>query len=550
MRDAIRWFKCKLKPPKNKSKTSTSKKNTRVQQGQTQPNLDPKASKHTATFIDDENYVSVDAGQFSDNFLSEGEEVETPDQQDRAAKEGELAASQSTLNRSQHSEVSPGNQTSGNSSELSSESSEARESSPEIKKAQCGDNVNRERRKRNETNGDHPMPGPSGSKRMEESIQLMQNYMVEKGLINDDMDQDDIMQMIKADRGERNVNDNDAVHVCPSERNPGRKIIPDIEDKQVGVNCVSPSETTVYKNAIDVADVRNMSGSSDEFNNVSDDSVEKGRSRCNSLSKVNDLSIHAGSDDRLHGRERSRSHRDSSRERSRSHGPRYDERERQHYDRISYREEDHGNRGAEEHADRVVREAENSRARMIEITGNDDKTGQALLHSVIVDDGYLQVAAHVEEGLRRRIENFEYIEFSKLLPRDKIMEEEDHRLTFVNKGGVPYLVPASDKSDSQINSYGKWNRAFQVFSEIITRKYPEKAQELLQYDHVIHTAAQTFQWDNVAAYDKDFRIHISRHPARTWSVILQQAWSMRLNDKIHDFSTSPTRSGENGTNKS
>ena len=44
-----------------------------------------------------------------------------------------------------------------------------------------------------------------------------------------------------------------------------------------------------------------------------------------------------------------------------------------------------------------------------------------------------------------------------------------------------------------------------------------------------------FIWENVYAYDMDFRIHMSRHPERSWGIILQQAWSMRLQDRINKF---------------
>ena len=37
------------------------------------------------------------------------------------------------------------------------------------------------------------------------------------------------------------------------------------------------------------------------------------------------------------------------------------------------------------------------------------------------------------------------------------------------------------------------------------------------------------------SYDKEFRMHISKHPERKWSVILQQAWSMKLKDRISKF---------------
>ena len=71
-----------------------------------------------------------------------------------------------------------------------------------------------------------------------------------------------------------------------------------------------------------------------------------------------------------------------------------------------------------------------------------------------------------------------------------------------------------------------------MFASIYTHHHPNKAGELIQYNHVIHTISLTYAWDNVYAYDKEFRLHVSRHPERSWSVILQQAWSMKLRDRI------------------
>ena len=83
-----------------------------------------------------------------------------------------------------------------------------------------------------------------------------------------------------------------------------------------------------------------------------------------------------------------------------------------------------------------------------------------------------------------------------------------------------------------INSYGKWEQAFRIFSNILTAKYPGKAGELYQDNHIIHMASMSNAWDNVYAYDKEFRYHISRHPSRSWGVILQQAWTMLIKDRI------------------
>ena len=101
----------------------------------------------------------------------------------------------------------------------------------------------------------------------------------------------------------------------------------------------------------------------------------------------------------------------------------------------------------------------------------------------------------------------------------------------VIKGGKTYWSPVVESTS--INSFGKLEQAFRVFSDIFLRHYPAKSTELIQYNHIIHTASLTYVWENVYSYDKDFRLHISRHPTRSWGIILQQVWSMRLKDRIY-----------------
>ena len=42
----------------------------------------------------------------------------------------------------------------------------------------------------------------------------------------------------------------------------------------------------------------------------------------------------------------------------------------------------------------------------------------------------------------------------------------------------------------------------------------------------------SYYWDNVYLYDKEFRMHMSNFPGRSWAVILPQAWMMYLKDRI------------------
>ena len=218
----------------------------------------------------------------------------------------------------------------------------------------------------------------------------------------------------------------------------------------------------------------------------------------------------------------------------------------------------------EQRAEKLIKEAEAALARILEAPGkpwnfdsgrcenrcNENRVEQGLeggennafpwsfnanyVHSSMADEDYMVLGGHVDELTRRRIYNCEYIDFSKLLARDRVASEDDHRLEMVQRDGHVYWVPATDKDGSNaISGFSRWEQAFRVFANIFCQKYPEKSAELIQYNHVIHTASLSYAWDNVYAYDKDFRIHIARHPYRSWSVILQQSWSIRLKDRIH-----------------
>ena len=144
----------------------------------------------------------------------------------------------------------------------------------------------------------------------------------------------------------------------------------------------------------------------------------------------------------------------------------------------------------------------------------------------------MMIGGHVESSLQENIINFEYVDFSKLIPRDRIAKFEDNRFKLVMKGGATFFAPISDRDLTAINNFSRWEQAFRIYSNVLTRAYPGKASELIQYNHTIYTAALTFQWDNVHHYDKEFRMHVSKFPQRSWSVILQQAWSMCLKDRV------------------
>ena len=163
------------------------------------------------------------------------------------------------------------------------------------------------------------------------------------------------------------------------------------------------------------------------------------------------------------------------------------------------------------------------------------------MQSTAIDENYLVVGTHLDSSIKQKIINHEYVDFAHLLPKDRITKEEDHCMDIINKGSDTYFVPVSDRENTGITSHTKWEQAF--------RYYPDRATELIQYTHIIFSAAQTFAWDNVYMYDKEFRIHLSNYPQRSWAVILQQAWSMCLHDKVKTQISEEFRGSAAGGNK-
>ena len=170
---------------------------------------------------------------------------------------------------------------------------------------------------------------------------------------------------------------------------------------------------------------------------------------------------------------------------------------------------------------------------MLDVSGTPNLTGKhELLYSVLVDEEFSVVAAHVDEVTKRKIEDSQYVDFARLLPRDRVLVEESTGLRLVNRNGELGLASETERDLGTINSFARWDQAFCVFTNIYTSSFPHKSTELTQYNHIIRTAAASYRWENVYNYDKDFRIHMSKNPYRSWGVILQLSWSTRLKEKI------------------
>ena len=104
-----------------------------------------------------------------------------------------------------------------------------------------------------------------------------------------------------------------------------------------------------------------------------------------------------------------------------------------------------------------------------------------------MDENYMVIGAHVDSVLQQKIIAMEYIDFARLIPKDKISRTKDHRFELVVRGGSTFFAPVSDRESTTINSFSKWEQAYQIYLNILTRAYPGKSSELIQYKpHHLH----------------------------------------------------------------
>ena len=278
--------------------------------------------------------------------------------------------------------------------------------------------------------------------------------------------------------------------------------------RDVGFSEVSQSVETIYKNAVE----KRISSSSDECIDISDENLE--------------LIVGAGfvTGDDPTQREPTTS---DGRRASRSELPRYPSAPMPQEVQMT----------PEEKAEQNIIEVEAAKAHML-LKPKGRSTSQNAeveldrnkLSIAEMDEEYLVVAGHVDKLTQGKIIRGEYINFGKLLPQDRVITEEDGRLELVIHNGKTFWVLVSETVT--INNFSKWEQAFRIFSNIYTRRFPSKSSELIQYNHIIHSIAGQYVWENIYSYDKEFRLHLARHPEWSWAVILQQAWTMKLCDHL------------------
>ena len=116
-------------------------------------------------------------------------------------------------------------------------------------------------------------------------------------------------------------------------------------------------------------------------------------------------------------------------------------------------------------------QAEQFKAAIAEPAGMSPK-----LPNSVTDDEFFHLLCHMEPSLVSKIENGEYIELEKLLPKERFARGNEGRMEWVYRDGNTYLVPVN--KDQKINGIRCWEQAFRVYATIYCGANPHRAKEI------------------------------------------------------------------------
>ena len=124
-------------------------------------------------------------------------------------------------------------------------------------------------------------------------------------------------------------------------------------------------------------------------------------------------------------------------------------------------------RTPEEEAAHLIQDSEKAKAHMYELPGKQNQFSPGEINfpglenlvfqspaqqaNVVnasvytMDEDYQMIDAHIEDSLKWKIVNFEYIDFCKLVTKHRGTKEDEHeRLEIVNKNRMTYLAPVAE----------------------------------------------------------------------------------------------------------
>ena len=161
---------------------------------------------------------------------------------------------------------------------------------------------------------------------------------------------------------------------------------------------------------------------------------------------------------------------------------------------------------------------------------------QTPVNQGVTDDDFFHLTSHIDSNLREKIENGQYVDLDKLLPRDRgslfdsRVTSDGNPMQWIQNSDGTFLMPA--KRASRINSFHRWEQAFRAYATIYCGVNQKRSKEIWQYISVINTAAACYTWENVYNYDMTFRQLMEFNPARSWAVTYNQMWNLSMREPL------------------
>ena len=210
-------------------------------------------------------------------------------------------------------------------------------------------------------------------------------------------------------------------------------------------------------------------------------------------------------------------------------------------------------REAKETTDKILLDAERFKASLVAppkgMLPMSIDSNIELLRKLDNDDDFFHVSCHIDPVFKSKIEKGECVDLEKLLPKAKStgggmgMLNDSSKLELMIKDGHPYF--GQSPSEFKINGVRKWDQAFRIYATIYTQANPHRSSEIWQHVNIIHTAANSYHWENVAYYDYMFRQLMASKPWRSWAKTYTQGWNITLKDPLVKYNNTQVQGGMN-----
>ena len=139
--------------------------------------------------------------------------------------------------------------------------------------------------------------------------------------------------------------------------------------------------------------------------------------------------------------------------------------------------------------------------------------------------GQPYLSLHVTNLIKKCIWVGQFIDFAYLLETQLVPEDSKlYEFACSNSANPNRLSLTASKPRGKVDSCMAWNKAFRVYIEIVTLKWPDQCLPMVQYSADINDNAGKFLLGTTYNYDIKFRLRCQANPALPWNEIDNRLW--------------------------